>query len=136
MNTILMEIYDEYFENKTINKLLEFTKLTFPQDGTDSLFIACTLILINNVYKTRVNAETLKTVVLASKEKIGNTTLLKIYLERINDNKLISKYLTKVIDDANIEKYADLILEYLDDMSFNFSRIIHQRYQDKINEYN
>ena len=136
MNIILMDIYDEYFQRKTINKLLDFAKLTFPQDGTDKLFIACTLILINNVYKTRLNSETLRTVVLALKEKIGDTNLLRIYLERINDNKLISKYLTKVIDDENVEKYADLILEYLDDMSFDFSRIIHQRYQDKINEYN
>lgn len=135
MNAILMEIYDEYHQHETITKLEEFTKKTFPQDGTDKLFIACVLILITNVFKTRVNAETLKTVVLAIKEKVGGTNLLKIYLERINNNKLISKYLTKVINDEKIETSADLILEYLDDMSFDFIEILYNHYAAKIKEY-
>ena len=135
MNTVLMEIYDEYIDNKTVTKLEEFTKKTFPQDGTDKLFMGCVLILVNSVYKTRVNAETLRSVVLSVKEKIGNTNLLKIYLERINGDKLISKYLFSVIDNKNIEQYANVILEYLDDMSLDFSKVTHNHYQDKIDEY-
>ena len=136
MNTVLMEIYDEYIDNKTVTKLEGFTKKTFPQDGTDKLYMGCVLILVNSVYKTRVNAETLRSVVLSVKEKIGNTNLLKIYLERINGDKLISKYLFSVIDNKNIVQYANVILEYLDDMSFDFSKLIHNHYQDKIDEYN
>ena len=136
MNTVLMEIYDEYIDNKTVTKLEGFTKKTFPQDGTDKLFMGCVLILVNSVYKTRVNAETLRSVVLSVKEKIGNTNLLKIYLESLNGDKLISKYLFSVIDNKNIEQYANVILEYLDDMSLDLSKVIHNHYQDKIDEYN
>ena len=123
MNIILMEIYDEYQKSKNITKLEEFTLKTFPQDGTDKLFMACTLILINNVYKTRVNAETLKTVVLSIKENVGDTNLLKIYFDRVNGDKMVSKYLSKVINDKNILKYADLILDYLDSLSFDFIKM-------------
>lgn len=95
MNIMLIDAYCEYDKNKTITILEEFTKKTFPSNGCDNLFIACVLILFEHVYKTRVSAETLRTVVLAGKERFGNTNLLKIYFERINGNKMVSKYLKK-----------------------------------------
>ena len=39
INRILMELYDDYSENNTIDGLLEFTKKTLPSDGTDKLCI-------------------------------------------------------------------------------------------------
>lgn len=135
MNIILMEIYDEYDKYKTINKLKDFTKLTFPNDGTDKVFIGCVLILITNVYKTRVNAESLYTVVHSAKESVGTSNLLKFYLDRVNSNKMISKYLSQSINDDKFMSHINLILEYIKRMSFNFSESINTHYQDKIKDY-
>ena len=93
------------------------------------------LILITSVYRTRVNAETLYTVVSSAKETVGNSNLLKFYLDRINGNKLVSKYLSKVIDSENFDHYIDVILGYLKDMSFDFRESIKSNYKDKIIEY-
>lgn len=135
MNIMLMEAYDEYNNQKTIHKLEEFTKLTFPQDGTDKLFIGCVLILFESVYKSRLSAETLYTVVSAAKEPIGKTNLLKFYMDRVNGNRLVSKYLSKVINDNNLEKYTNLILEYITERSFDFSKSIKRNYREKIEDY-
>lgn len=135
MNIMLMESYDEYEKNKTINKLEEFTKLTFPTDGTDKLFIGCVLILFENIYKTRLSAETLYTIVESAKIKIKSSNYLKFYVERINDNKMVSKYLKNVINDTNFIKYVDLILEYIIERSFDFKAMIDMRYSNKILEY-
>ncbi len=135
MTEILLEIYEEYNTSKTITKLEEFTYKTFPQDGTDKLFIACVLILINSVYKSRLSGETLATVVQSAKEKVNNTNLLEFYQTRVNENKLISKYLVKVVHDENLEKYADLILEYLKERSFDFTTSIKEGYSSKLQTY-
>lgn len=117
INRILMELYDDY-EKNNIESLIEFTNKTFPQDGTDKLFIGCVLILFSRVsgYKPRydVTRENLYSIVLSAKEKIGETNLLAFYVKRINTKKGIRKYLEDIINDENIESYADLIIEYLD----------------------
>lgn len=133
MNVILMEIYDEYNKNKTIEKLEEFTYKTFPKDGTDKIFIGCVLILINSVFRTRVNAESLKTVVKSAKLYEGDQNLLKFYVERVNGNKLISKYIYNFDQIDNYESKVDLILEYCDDMSFDFCKSVLRDYNKKQN---
>ncbi len=133
MTEILLEIYEEYNDSKTTTKLEEFTAKTFPQDGTDQLFIACVLILINSVYKSRLSGETLATIVESAKEKVDDTNLLEFYTTRINTSKIISKYLTKVVFSKNIDKYADTILDYLQKRSFNFTKEIRYRYNAIIN---
>ncbi len=135
MNAYLMKFYDEYYQSKSIESLKEFTILTFPQDGTDKLFIGCVLILITNVYRTMATAEALSTIVQAIKQKIGSSNLLQFYLERVNGNKLISKYLFKVIYDEHLDHYSDVLLDYLYKMSFHFCDVIGTRYKAKIEEY-
>lgn len=133
MNVILMEIYDEYDKNKTINSLEEFTYKTFPKDGTDKIFIGCVLILINSVFRTRVNAETLRTVVLSAKEYVDDINLLKFYMERVNDKKIISKYLYNFDEVEDYERKVDMILDYIDHMSFDFIKYAKKQYESKIN---
>ena len=96
-----------------MESIIEFTNKTFPNDGTDKLFIGCLLILFSNevgAYKPRYFAarERLYLIVLAAKEKIGNTNLLAFYIDMINKSKGISKYLADIVKDKNI---AYLIIE-------------------------
>lgn len=135
MNTLLMEIYDEYQKSKTIDKLLDFTKITLPRDGTDKLFIGCVLILINSTFKNNLNTATLLTVVKSAKEKAGDTNLLHFYIERVNGNKLISKYLVKEIKHPDFEKHVDLVIDYLESRSYDFTNNIKKFYQQKLSEY-
>lgn len=134
MNVILMEIFDEYDKSKTINSLEEFTYKTFPKDGTDKIFIGCVLILINSVFRTRVNAETLKTIVLSAKEYVGDNNLLKFYMERVNGEKIISKYLYDFDKIDDYESKVDMILDYLDHMSFDFVKYVKKHYESKLND--
>lgn len=138
INRILMELYDDYEKNNNIESLIEFTNKTFPKDGTDKLFIGCVVILFTRAggLKPRydVTRENLYSIVLAAKEKIGNTNLLAFYLDRINTEKGVTKYFKDVIDDENIEKYADLILEYLDHFKPRFVEIL-KKQDKKIAEY-
>jgi hypothetical protein len=132
-----MELYDDY-EKNNIENLIEFTNKTFPQNGTDKLFIGCVLILFSRAggYKPRYYAtrENLHSIVLLAKEKIGTTNLLAFYIERVNTKKGISKYLKNIIDDKNIDEYADLIIEYLDQFKPNFVSYLKQD-SKKIEEY-
>ena len=129
INRILMELYDDY-EKNNIESLIEFAKKTFPSDGTDKLFVGCTLILFSRCggYKARYNAtrEALLSIVLSAKEKIGNTNLLAFYLDRVNTKKGINKYLKDIIKDKNIDQYANLIIEYLEQFKPNFVSEIKQ----------
>lgn len=134
MNVILMEIFDEYDKSKTINSLEEFTYKTFPKDGTDKIFIGCVLILINSVFRTRVNAETLRTIVLSAKEYVGDNNLLKFYMERVNGEKIISKYLYDFDKIDDYESKVDMILDYLDHMSFDFVKYVKKHYESKLND--
>ena len=136
IDRILMELYDEY-EKGNMDSIIEFTNKTFPNDGTDKLFIGCLLILFSNeveAYKPRYSAtrERLYSIVLAAKEKIENTNLLAFYVDRINRSRGISKYLANIVKDKNLDKYADLIIEYLEQFKPNFVSNIKKNYSDKI----
>ncbi|MEG1900286.1 MAG: hypothetical protein RR161_01890 [Bacilli bacterium] len=131
-----MELYDDY-EKNNINSLIEFTHKTFPENKTDQLFIGCVLILFSQAggYKPRYDAsrENLYSIILAAKEKIGETNLLAFYLERVNTKKGINKYLESVINDKNIDEYADLIIDYLDQFKPRF--VLNLKEHKKMNEY-
>ncbi len=137
INRILMELYDDY-EKNNIESLIEFTNKTFPQDGTNQLFIGCVLIMFSRTmgYKARYSAtrENLYSIVLAAKEKIGSTNLLAFYVDRINTTKGIIKYLSDIVNDKDIDKYADLILDYLDQFKPKFISELKQKH-DKIEQY-
>ncbi len=124
-----MELYDDY-EKGNIESLIEFTDKTFPNNGTDKLFVGCMLILFSRAggYKPKydMSRENLYSIVSAAKEKIGSTNLLAFYVERINTKKGIIKYLKDVVNDKNIDEYADLIMDYLDQFKPNFVSIIKQ----------
>lgn len=136
MNEYLMSFYDEYASTGTIEKLTCFTYKTFPKDGTDKLFIGCTLILITNVYRTRTTAEALKNIVESIKESVGKSNLLEFYLDRVNTKKIISKYLCKELKNKDVLKHADLILDWIDNFYFDFSYTIKRSYEDKLKKYN
>ena len=91
-----MELYDDY-EKGNIESLIEFTDKTFPNNGTDKLFVGCMLILFSRAggYKPKydMSRENLYSIVSAAKEKIGSTNLLAFYVEKINTKKGIIKYL-------------------------------------------
>lgn len=135
MNEYLMSFYDEYAKTKTITKLEEFVGKTFPKDGTDKLFIGCTLILITTVYKTRTTAEALKIIVASVKESVGDTNLMQFYIDRVNGNKMVSKYLCKELKSEHLQKHADMILDWLEGFCFNFSKTIQNGYKEKIDIY-
>ena len=136
INRILMELYDDYSENNTIDGLIEFTKKTLPSDGTDKLFIGCVLIMfsIAGIYKPRYfcSRENLESIVLLAKEKIGSSNLLAFYVERVNQVKGINKYLAEIVNDYNLDRYADIIIEYLGQFKLDFvSEIKNHRSIDK-----
>lgn len=137
INRILMELYDDY-EQGNIKNLIEFTNKTFPQNGTDKLFIGCVLILFSRAggFKPRyyVSRENLMSIVLSSKEKIGSTNLLAFYVERINTKKGISKYLVDIVNDKNIDEYADLIIDYLNQFRPRFVEDL-KHYNKELEEY-
>ena len=132
-----MELY-YYYERGKIENLIDFTNKTFPQNGTDKLFIGCVLILFSRTggFKARyyVSRENLLSIVLAAKEKIGSTNLLAFYVERINTKKGISKYLADVVNDKNIDEYANLIIEYLEQFRPKFLEDL-KKFHRKIEEY-
>lgn len=137
INRILMELYDDYEQGNT-ESLIEFANKTFPKNGSDKLFIGCTLILFSrsNGFKPRYYAsrENLISIVLSAKEKIGPTNLLAFYVERINTKKGINKYLIDIVDDENIDEYADLIIDYLNQFKPQFVEDL-KNYNKKIEEY-
>lgn len=128
-----MELFDEY-EKGNMESIIEFTNKTFPNDGTDRLFMGCLLILFSNsvrAYKPRYFAtrERLYSIVLAAKEKIEITNLLAFYIEMINKSKGISKYLADIVKDKNI---AYLIIEYLNQFKPNFVSNFKNNYSKKL----
>lgn len=76
--------------------------------------------------------EYLSSIVKSGKEKIDNTNLLYFYVNRINKNKMVSKYLKNINKDANFSKHIDLVIEYLEQFSFDFSAKIKSIYDEKI----
>lgn len=137
INRILMELYDDYLENDNIDSLIEFTNKTFPNDGTDKLFIGCVLILfsISGIYKPRYfcSRENLLSVILLAKEKVGTSNLLAFYIDRVNKEKGINKYLNEVVKDPNLDKYADLIISYLE--QFKLDLVSQVKKHNSIDDY-
>lgn len=137
INRILMELYDDY-SNNNIESLVEFSKKTLPLDGTDKLFVGCSLIMFSRVggFKPRYdcNREQLLSIVYAVKEKIGSSNLLEFYIDRLNTKRGINKYFNNVFSDINLEKHADLIIKYLEQFKPRFIEDI-EKYKDKIDDY-
>ena len=133
INRILMELYDDY-SNNNVDSLIEFSKKTFPSDGTDKLFVGCTLIMFSraNGFKARYdcNREQLLSIVYAIKEKVANSNLLEFYVDRLNTHKGINKY----FNDVDLEKHADLVIEYLEQFKPRFVESI-KKYDKKIEEF-
>lgn len=138
IDRILMELYDDY-EKGNIESLIDFAKKTFPSDGTDKLFIGCALILFARAggFKPRYDCtrEKLLSIVLSSKEKIGNSNMLAFYVDRINRDSGINKYLNDIVNDDKINKYADIIINYLEQFKPKFISSLKEEYKDKIEEY-
>ncbi len=136
INKFLQLFSEEYVNSNSIENLLEFTKKTLPSDGTDKIFMGCVLIMFDMGFTGPAACrEYLASIVQSGKEKIGNTNLLYFYVDRINTNKLVSKYLKDIFKDSNFEKHIDLIIEYLEQFSFDFSTRIKNDYSKKIQEY-
>ncbi len=135
INKFLQIFSEEYINSKSIDKLLEFTKKTLPSDGTDKIFVGCVLIMFDLGFTGPASChEYLSSIVKSGKEKIGNTNLLYFYVNRINTNKMVSKYLKNINQDLNFEKHIDLVIEYLEQFSFDFSAKIKSVYDKKIND--
>ena len=136
INRILMELYDDY-ENDNMESLVEFANKTFPNDGTEKLFIGCTLIMFSRAgaFKPRYSAtrENLYSIVLAAKEMENNTNLLAYYVDRMNTHKGISKYLSSVVNDPKLEEYANVILDYLEHFKPRFVEEIRSKIGKKSN---
>lgn len=137
IDRILMELYDDYAENN-IEGLLNFSKKTFPSDGTDDLFVGCALILFSRAsgFKPRYDCtrEKLLEIVLSIKERIGASNLLLFYIDRINTQNGINKYFDNVKNSRNIEEYANVIIDYLEQFKPKFINDIKNN-DKKINEY-
>ena len=135
INRILMELYDDY-EKGNVNSLIEFTEKTLPSDGTDKLFIGCTLIMFSKsssrYYATR---EALLSIVKAAKEKLDDSNYLAFYVDRVNKEKGISKYLKDIVNDKDIDKYADLIIEYLEQFKPNFVENLKKYSKNNVDKY-
>ena len=135
INRILMELYDDY-EKGNIESLIDFTKKILPSDGTDKLFIGCTLIMFSKsssrYYATR---EELLSIVKAVKEKLGDSNYLAFYVDRVNKEKGISKYLKDIVNDKNVDKYADLIIEYLEQFRPKFVENLKKDNRENIDKY-
>ena len=56
------------------------------------------------------------------------------YVSQINTNKMVSKYLKNINRDLNFEKHIDLVIEYLEQFSFDFSAKIKSVYDKKLND--
>ncbi len=138
IDRILMELYDEY-EKDNIEPLITFARRTFPTKETVNLFIGCTLIMFSKTgfFKPRYDStrEKLLSIVLSSKEKIGNTNLLAFYIDRVNKHKGINKYLNQIVKDDKLDEYADVIINYLEQFKPKFSQNLKRDYTDKIEDY-
>lgn len=115
---------------------MSLLKKTLPSDGTDKIFIGCVLIMFDQgINGPAASREYLISIVNAGKEKIGNTNLLNFYVKRINGNKLVAKYLKSIDKDEEFDKHLNLVLEYLNQFSYDFSKNIKQAYDKKIADF-
>ncbi len=136
INKFLQIFSEEYTNFKTIKELLKFTKKTLPSDGSDKIFIGCVLIMFDKGFVgSSACREYLISIVKSGKEKIGNTNLLFFYTKRINKNKMVSKYLKKIDKDLDFDNHLNMVIDYLEQFSFDFSKNIKHHYNDKIKEF-
>lgn len=136
INKFLQLFSEEYQKTKSINELIEFTKKTLPSDGTDKIFIGCVLIMFDQgINGPSASREYLISIVNAGKESIGNTNLLNFYVKRINGNKMVAKYLKNIDKDKEFDKHLNIVLEYLNQFSYDFSKNIKQAYDKKIVDF-
>ena len=136
INKFLQLFSEEYRKTNSINKLVEFTKKTLPSDGTDKIFIGCILIMFHQGFiGASASREYLVSIVQSGKVTIGNTNLLNFYVKRINGNKMVSKYLKDIDKDEEFAKHLDLVLEYLNQFSYDFTKTIKESYKTKITEF-
>lgn len=136
INKFLQIFSDEYTKSKEITSLIEFTKKTLPRDGTDKIFIGCILLMFDQGFiGAAASREYLVSIVKSGQEKIGSTNLLNFYVKRINRNKLVAKYLKDIDKDPDFDKHIYLVLEYLDQFSYDFTKNIKQSYSKKITEF-
>lgn len=136
INKFLQLFSEEYAKTKSITKLIEFTKKTLPSDGTDKIFNGCVLIMFDQGFNgPSASREYLISIVNAGKENIGNTNLLNFYVKRINRNKMVAKYLKNIDKDEEFDKHLSLVLEYLNQFSYDFSKNIKQSYDKKISDF-
>lgn len=133
INKFLQEFSEEYVKNKSIDKLLEFTKKTLPQDGSDNIFIGCVIIMFDiGITGPAASREYLLSILKAGKEKIDDSNLLAFYVKRINGNKLVSKYLKKIDQDKDFDCHLDLVIDYLEQFNFDFVRKAKKLYEKKM----
>lgn len=136
INKFLQMFSDEYINFNSIDKLLEFTTKTLPNDGSDKIFIGCVLIMFDlGITGPSASREYLVSILMSGKEKIANTNLLDFYTKRINSNKLVAKYLKNIDKDQDFDKHLDSVLEYLEQFSFDFSSKIKISYKNKIEDF-
>lgn len=136
INKYLQLFSDEYLNSKSIKSLIEFTKKTLPSDGSDKIFIGCVLIMFERgITGPSASREYLVSIIKSGKEKMGNTNLLYFYVDRISTNKLVAKYLKGINEDMEFDKHLDLVLEYLEQFSYDFIKNIKKSYDKKIDEY-
>lgn len=136
INKFLQMFSDEYINFNSIDKLLKFTTKTLPNDGSDKIFIGCVLIMFDlGITGPSASREYLVSILMSGKEKIANTNLLDFYTKRINSNKLVAKYLKNIDKGQDFDKHLDLVLEYLEQFSFDFSSKIKISYKNKIEDF-
>lgn len=136
INKFLQMFSDEYINFNSIDKLLKFTTKTLPNDGSDKIFIGCVLIMFDlGITGPSASREYLVSILMSGKEKIANTNLLDFYTKRINSNKLVARYLKNIDKDQDFDKHLDLVLEYLEQFSFDFSSKIKISYKNKIEDF-
>lgn len=136
INKYLQLFSEEYINSKSIKSLIEFTKKTLPSNGSDKLFIGCVLIMYEEgITGPSASREYLVSILKSGKEKIGNTNLLYFYVNRISKSKLVVKYLKNIDDDIEFDKHLDLVLEYLEQFSYDFTKNIKKHYDKKITEF-
>lgn len=136
INKFLQIFGEEYANSKSIDKLIEFTKKTLPSDGSDKIFIGCVLIMFDYGFiGPSASREYLISIVKSGREIIGDTNLLYFFVNRINKNKLVSKYLKDIDKDKDFDKHLNLVIEYLEQFSYDFTNKLKIVYKEKIEDF-
>ena len=136
INKFLQIFSEEYLNSISIDKLLEFTSKTLPADGSDKIFIGCVIIMFDLGFTgPAASREYLVSILKAGTVKIADTNLLDFYVKRINGNRLVAKYLKSIDKDIEFDKHLNLVLEYLEQFSFDFSKNIKNSFAEKTDDF-